>query len=180
MALSDTPESPDWWLIRQGRRLRERSPRLELWRRYYKGDHPLPQGPANATEAYKSFQRMSRTNFCQFVVDASVHRSVAMGVNGADGRPDEAAWSWWQANKLDSRQAQVYRTALSQSVAYVSVGEHPRIDGRPLITAEHPRQAITEESPETGETIVGAKFWYDPILRRGRANVPTPMGNNTR
>ncbi|MEV0608117.1 phage portal protein [Polymorphospora rubra] len=174
MALDDKPETPDWWLLRHARALRKRQPALERWWRYYDGDHPLPQGPKKAAQAYLDFQKMSRTNFMQFVVDASVHRSVVMGINGANGQQDDAAWRWWQQNKLDSRQAQIYRLALAQSVAYVSVSEHPRIEGQPLITGEHPRQTITEESPETGETISGAKFWYDPILRRGRANVELP------
>jgi hypothetical protein len=172
--LDDTPLSPDWWLIRHGRRLRHRQPALDLWWRYYDGKHPLPQGPAKATQAYLDFQRMSRTNFCQMIVDATVHRSIVMGVNAADGQPDQTAWSWWQTNKLDSRQRKIYRLALSQSVAYVSIAEHPTHDGQPLIVGEHPRQTITEESPETGEVISGAKFWYDPILRRGRANVCLP------
>lgn len=170
MALEETPETPDWWLLRHGRKLRERMPQLDLWHRYYAGDHPLPQGPKKAIQAYLDFQRMCRTNFCAFVPDASVHRSVVLGVSNAAGDPDANAWSWWQANRLDSRQRLVYRLALSQSVAYVSVAEHPRLN-RPLIVAEHPRQTITEDSPETGEVVSGAKFWYDAIAGRGRANV---------
>lgn len=174
MALDDTPLGPDWWLLRQAKRLRARLPQLDLWNRYYSGDQPLPQGPANVTQAYLDFQKMSRTNFCAMVVNATVARSVAMGVTGADGEPDTDAWAWWQANKLDSRQRHVYRTALAQSISYVSIGEHPTRDGQPLITAEHPRQTITEDSPETGDVAAGAKFWYDAILGRGRANVYLP------
>lgn len=169
--LDDTPLSPDWWLVRLGRKLRSRIPQLDLWWRYYSGDQPLPQGPRNATQAYLDFQRMSRTNFCEFIVGATVHRAVVMGVNGADGEPDETAWSWWQANRMDSRQHQVYQTALALGSAYVLVGEHPRVDGRPIFTAEHPRQVITEDDPETGEVLAGVKFWYDSVIRRGRANV---------
>lgn len=171
MALDDTPLTPDWWLIRLGRALRARQPRLDLWWRYYSGDQPLPQGPRKAAQAYLDFQKMSRTNFCSFATDATVHRAVVMGVNGPDGTADEEAWGWWQLNRLDSRQRLVHRLALAQSVAYVMVGEHPDEPGRPLITPEHPRQVITEDDPETGETIAAAKFWYDTINRRGRANV---------
>lgn len=172
--LDDTPLSPDWWLIREGRRLRDRLTSMDLWWRYYSGDQPLPQGPRKAIQAYLDFQRMCRTNLCAFTVDATVHRTSVIGISDANGEPDEAAWSWWQANRMDSRQRQVYQTALALSVAYVLVSEHPRIDGRPIYTVEHPRQTITEDDPETGETAVGAKFWYDPVLRRGRANVYLP------
>jgi hypothetical protein len=174
VALDDTPESPDWWLTRHGRRLRARREKLDYWWRYYSGDQPMPQGPEDAVLAYLNFQRMSQTNFIQMVVDATVHRAVVMGVNASDGTQDAASWTRWQANRLDARQAQVYRLALSQSVAYVSVGMHPRREGQALIVAEHPRQTITEESPETGEVISGAKFWYDPVLRRARCNVYLP------
>lgn len=171
MALDDTPLSPDWWLIRLGRALRTRQPRLDLYWRYYSGDQPLPQGPRKAVAAYLDFQRMCRTNFCAFTVDATVHRTSVMGVNGADGNADDQLWGFWQANHLDARQSKVYRTSLALSAAYVMVGEHPTRPGEPLITAEHPRQVITEEDPETGEVRAAVKLWYDPALRRGRANV---------
>ncbi len=173
MALEYTPGSPDWWLLRHGRRLRSRVDQLDFWWRYYTGDHPLPQGPPNATQAYLDFQRMSRTNFVQMIVDSTVARTSVMGVNAGDGQVDETAWSWWQANRLDSRQAQIYRVALAQSAAYVSVSADPET-GQPLIVGEHPRQTITEESPETGRVASGAKFWYDAIEGRGRANLYLP------
>lgn len=174
MALDDTPESPDWWLTRLGRKLRDRQGKLDYWWRYYSGDQPMPQGPDNAVQAWIDFQRMSQTNFIQMVVDATVHRSVVMGVNASDGSLDADAWAWWQANRLDARQAQVYRLALAQSIAYVSVGLDPDREGQPLITAEHPRETVTEESPETGRVVAAVKFWYDPIRRRGRCNVYLP------
>ncbi len=171
MALDDlTPGTPDWWLLRHGRRLRERADKLDFWWRYYSGDHPLPLGPSNATEAYRDFLKMARTNFVQMVVDATVARTNVMGVNGSDGQIDLEAWGWWQTNRMDSRQAQIYRVALSQSASYVSVNADPET-GEPLIVGEHPREAITEENPETGRTASGAKFWYDAILGRGRANL---------
>jgi hypothetical protein len=171
VALDDTPLSPDWWLIRLGRAMRARQPRLDLAWRYYSGDQPLPQGPRKAIAAYLDFQKMCRTNFCAFTVDATVHRATVMGVNGADGQADDALWAIWQRNRLDSRQRLVYRTALSQSAAYVMIGEDPDGSGQPLITAEHPRQVITEDDPETGRVRAALKLWYDPALRRGRANV---------
>jgi hypothetical protein len=159
--------------------LRERQDKLDVWWNYYSGNQPLPQGPKGSTQAYEDFQRKARTNFCAPVVDASVHRMVVIGVTDKDGTSDADAWEWLQANKFDSRQKMVFRTALSLSEAYMMVGPHPKrtdSQGRPmpLITVEHPRQVITEEDPETGETAAALKSWYDSIDGVARATVFLP------
>lgn len=177
MALDTTPETPDWWLIRLGRRLRDRQEKqLALWWRYYRGDHPLPEGPKKATEAYRDFQRKARTNFCGMVVRADVHRLEIIGVTDGKGQEDPQAWSWWQQNRMDSRQKQVFRLAGAQSVSYVMGGPHPRDKKRPLLTPEHPREVIVDKDPATGERSAGLKAWYDDISRRGRAIVFTADG----
>lgn len=174
--LDDADEvlSPGWWLLRLGRQLQGRRGRLDLWWDYFKGRHPLPEGPRRATDAYRDFQRKARTNFCETVVLSSVARTKAIGIADANGDSDDAAWSWWQLNKLDARQRKVYRTALAQSVAYVIVGPHPKDPKRPLITAEHPREVIVDEDPATGERRAAVKAWYDDVLRIARANVYLP------
>lgn len=190
MALDETPQSPDWWLIRLGRALRQREigtvdpddrsapPRgLAYWRRMWRGNHPLPSAPKDVRDAYTAFMRSARTNFCGVIVEADAHRLKVIGVSDADGASDDEAWYWWQANKLDSRQKAVYRTSLGQSVAYVMVGPDPRgrVDPNgkpiPLITPEHPREVIVESDPATGERLAGLKAWHDAISRRGRAVV---------
>lgn len=178
--LSDEVDSPDWWLLRLGRRMRERQPQLDFWWDMYRGQHRLPELPANAREAFREFQRKSRTNFLGTVANAPVHRLRALGVTDAEGNPDDDAARWWQLNRLDSRQKQVYRTALAQSVAYMIVGPHPtRVEdegGRPspLITAETPSECILEHDPATGERRAGLKAWYDDVDRVGRATVYLP------
>lgn len=176
MALTEheTTGSPDWWLLRLGRRLRDRRPDLAEWRDWYRGDHPLPQGPRKATEAYRDFQKRARTNFLGAVVDASVNRLRVLGVTDGQGRPDDDANRWWQQNRLDARQVQVYRTALALSESYAIVGPHPVDPKRPLITPEHPSEVIVDHDPATGERRAAVKAWYDDVARRGRANVWMP------
>ncbi|MEW2578353.1 phage portal protein [Streptomyces syringium] len=179
--LDDTPGTTDWWLLRLGRRMRDRSGDLDRWWDYYRGQHPLPSLPKNAAAAFVEFQRKSRTNFCRPVADAPVHRLTVLGVTDAEGRSDDAALRWWQANKLDSRQKLVYRTAMAQATAYVIVGPHPqRVEdnGRPspLISAEHPRQVIVEHDAATGERAAALKAWWDDVHRIGRATVYLPDG----
>ncbi|MFI1607843.1 phage portal protein [Streptomyces griseofuscus] len=174
--LSDEVESADWWLLRLGRQLRERQPNLDYWWDMYKGKHRLPELPRNVGEAFREFQRKSRTNFLGTVANAPVHRLRALGITDGAGNEDADAARWWQLNRLDSRQKQVYRVALSQSVGYMMVGPHPtrtEANGRPspLITAETPGECIVEHDPATGERRAGLKAWYDDVARVGRAMV---------
>jgi len=170
----ETPDSPDWWLLRLGRRLRARQGKLRVWRDYYRGDHPLPQGPKKATDAYRDFQKKARTNFMEMVVDASVDRLRVLGITDSQGRPDDDANRWWQLNRLDARQILVYRTALSLSESYVIVGPHPADRRRPLITVEHPSEVIVEHDPATRERRAALKAWYDDVAGVARANVWLP------
>jgi Phage portal protein, SPP1 Gp6-like len=176
MALSnvDTPRNPDWWLVRLGKSLRERhDKKLTRWWSYYRGDHPLPQLPRKAKEAFREFQKRARTNFCGMVVNADVHRLRVIGVNDGEGNEVTEAWGWWQTNRMDSKQKQLYRAALSQATAYTIVGPHPRNTSQPLITVEHPREVIVETDPATGERVSALKVYHDDIDKVCRATVYT-------
>jgi hypothetical protein len=171
---SDTPGTPDWWLLRLGRALEARRPKLVRRTNYYEGDHPLPVGPRGISRDYLEFLRKARTNFCQIAADAPVHRLALLGVTNGQGDNDSTAWGWWKRNRMGSKQKQLFRCALSTGWAYVMVGAHPSDPHRPLITAEHPSQVITECDPATGETIALLKAWYDDLTGRGRALVCLP------
>jgi hypothetical protein len=176
--LDETPDldNPDFMLLRLGRRLRKRQGVLDEWWRYYRGRPPMPQLPKNAQAAFEEFQRKARTNFCGIIANASVHRLFALGVTGPDGAPDDRASSWWQLNRLDSRQKLVWRCAMAQSTGYMLVGPHPtRVEDNsrpsPLITAEHPSECVVEYDPETGEPVVGLKAWHSDLDGYGHARV---------
>lgn len=176
--LDETPDldNPDYWLLTLGRRMRKRDGQLAQWWDYYRGRPPLPQLPRKEQDEFQQFQRKARTNFCGLVANATVHRVHALGVTNADGEPDIAAARWWQRNRLLSRQKLVWRSAMSQSVGYMLVGEHPtRVedDGgpSPLITAESPHECIVETDPATGDPFVGLKAIHDPITGHGKARV---------
>lgn len=141
--LDETPLSPDWWLLRLGRRLRARQGQLNEWRNYFTGEPPLPVPPKGLRDQYRRFQEIARTNICGLIANSSVTRLAVTGIAGPDGEPDEAAWTWWKTNRLPARQKQVYRSALSQSVAYVVVGLHPQNPRRPLITRGTPSSSAT-------------------------------------
>ncbi|WP_160050770.1 phage portal protein [Nocardiopsis sp. FR4] len=171
--LDETPLSPDWWLLRLGRRLRTRQGQLNEWRNYFTGEPPLPVPPKGLRDQYKRFQEIARTNICGLITNSSVNRLAVTGIAGPDGEPDEAAWAWWKTNRLPARQKQLYRSALSQSVAYVVVGPHPKDPRRPLITLDHARNAVIERDPATNEGIASLRAWHDDIEGVGRAVVQT-------
>lgn len=173
---SDSVRSPDWWLLYLGRKLTERGRHLRLYRQYYRGQHPLPQGferdmDRASYEAWLLFQRKSRTNFCRLPVIATVNRQLAIGVTDGEGNEDKQAWSWWQLNRMDSRQKQLYRLLLSTGYAYLMTGPHPADSARPLMTIEHPGEVITETDPATGDVEASLKAWIDPIGQVARATV---------
>jgi hypothetical protein len=167
--------SPLEWLERLGGQLQDRWPRLHRWQRYYVGDHDLPSGPSQHAEAFMRFQRFARTNLCGVAVDSMVDRLHAEGIRTTSPELDSRVWGWWQAANLDARQAAVYRTALSQSAAYVIWA--PDGSGGARVTVESPRNVITERDPaDRSLTLAGLRAWYDPFEKRWLATVYVPGG----
>ena len=68
------PSTPEQWLAVLAGRLDARQGRLQVLRDYLNGNPPLPEGAVNDTTAYRDFQRKSRTNFAELVVDAVAER----------------------------------------------------------------------------------------------------------
>ncbi len=164
---ASTPDTPGWWLIRLGRRLASQQPRYARLESYWAGTPPLPFGNQRMRETYRRFQKMSRTNFGLLLVESVVERLAVVGFrSGGDASDDEdtAAWKQWQANCLDADSTLVHRAALTMSQAYAIVGEDPDVPGRPLVTAEDPRQVIHEASPANRRTVRAAmKTWRDDV-----------------
>ena len=168
--------TPEQWLTRLGGQLQARWPRLERWQRYYDGHQDLPSGPSQHAEAFIQFQKKARTNLCGLSVDSMVDRTYAEGIRTSSKALDARVWSWWQGARLDARQAAVYRTALSQSAAYVIWGPG-KTPERPRVTVESPTNVITETDPaDSSLTLAGLRCWYDPFERRWLATVYVPGG----
>ena len=173
-----SPGSPDWWLLRLGRRLEDDRPRLDRLSAYWAGNHPLPFGNKRMRQAYRRFQRMARTNFMALVAESLLERLKVVGFRaGSDAteQTDKRAWKWWQANDLDAVSGLVHRAAVVMSRAYVIVGRDPQRPGQPLITGEDPRQVIHEEDPGNRRILLAAlKTWWDDIDMRHRAVLYLP------
>jgi Phage portal protein, SPP1 Gp6-like len=172
------PGHPDWWLIRLGKKLEQDRARFDVLDSYWRGNAPLPFGNQRMREAYKRFQKQSKTNFMKLVAESVIERLKVTGFRtGSDGNEtlDKDAWGWWQSNHLDSDSGLVHRAAVVMSRAYVIVGEDPKKPGHPKVTGEDPRQVIHESAPDDRRNIVAAlKTWWDDIRNQSIAVVYLP------
>lgn len=77
----------------------------------------------------------------------------------------------WAANSMDVQASEVIEKMLVMGESYTITGPpRPRPDGTPIpgampiITAEDPRNVITEQDPEMPQRVImGVKLYYDPI-----------------
>lgn len=168
--------TPLQWLTRLGQKLEARGPQLDLWDRYYRGDHDLPAGPSQHLETFRRFQAKARTNLCALPVESVVDRLRATGIT--DGSPsgenDATLFGWWQANRMDARQSTLYRYALKHGESYLIVGKHPTVN-RPRWTIESARSVIVETDPADPLVRLAAlRVWFDSVSRVWFATVWMP------
>lgn len=164
---SRIPDSPEWWLLRLGKRLSEEAPRFDRLESYWNGTPPMPHGNKRMKDAYRRLQRIARTNFGALICEAVLERLKVVGFRAgadADEDADKQAWEWWQRNSLDADSGLVHRTAVMLSRAYVITGEDPDEPGEPLVTVEDPRQVIHESHPTNRRKVSAAlKAYWDDI-----------------
>jgi hypothetical protein len=175
---NNTPDTPDWWLLRLGNALEADKPRLESLQLYDCGNHPLPTGNRKMRETYHRLQKMSRSNYTGLVAEAVRERLRVTGfMTGSDGTrtTDDQAWEIWQANSLDAGSGVVHHRALSLGRSYVIVGPPRPTRKYPLITPESPLNVIHESDPENPRELLAAlKTWIDGVKGRQLAIVYLP------
>jgi Phage portal protein, SPP1 Gp6-like len=174
-----TPLSDGWWLQRLQAKLNSRRPHLDRLDAYFRGDAPLPDGAGpNLRHAYADFQRKARTNWAQLVVESCRERMIPVAFRtaaGGDDNGDEVAGRIWRANGLAVESADVHRTMLSLGDAYVIVGDLDPETGQPVITAEDPRQVVTEHDPRQQRKVrAGLKLFRDDAGGRDLAYLYLP------
>lgn len=167
-------QDPFEWLARLGPKLVSRQEVIELWQRYYDGDHDLPTGPSQVKDAYRNFQKTARTNLCELAVESMVDRLEVIGYRNKEGL-DEEVWGLWNIARLSGRQSAIYRKALSLGSAYAIVGVDPNRARTPRVTIEDPRNVIVETDPADPQLRIAAlRLWHDDIRKRWFATVYLP------
>jgi hypothetical protein len=155
--------TPDQWLGRLTKAMDDRSGRIADLRSYMEGNAPLPEGAEGCRDAFRTFQKKSRTNFGELVVDAVVERLRPSGftVDGAD-EDDDALRLMWKRNRLAVGINDVLRDMVGVSAGYMIVSEGaPR---QALISCERPEQVITEQSAARPDMVrAGLKVYRDEV-----------------
>lgn len=153
--------TPGEWMYRLAQQMDVRRGRIERLRSYMDGNAPLPEGVDGCREAYQQFQRKSRTNFGELVVDAVAERMCVTGFQVGD-TDDQTAWAIWKRNRMAVKSFDVFRDMLGLSAGYLMLSASPR---GVVITQERPEQAITESDPTLPEVIrAGLKIYRDGPL----------------
>lgn len=163
------PQSDGWWMQRLYGRLvdpkrQERLKELDSW---YRGEPPIGLGNKSQRDMVASFARHSRTNFAKLVVEAVRERMTPVGIRTSaddDVTGDSEAWRIWQRAGLPVESAEVHRTAFRLGNGYVIVGPPDPITKVPVITAEDPRQIVTEHDPAQQRRVLAAlKLFHDDV-----------------
>lgn len=124
--------------------------------------------PRRATAEYKLVVEQARFNILDIVVTAVAQNLFVDGYRpaGKSGRPagqDNAdIWEVWQANRMDARQAGIFRTAIGYGISYATVLTG---DFLPVITPNSPKQmTVLYEDPMNDE-------WPELALRVERTRL---------
>mgnify|MGYP006876022427 CR=1 FL=1 len=167
------PLTPDEWLNRLTAQMDFDRARLRLLRSYMDGNAPLPEGADGCRDAYQQFQRKSRTNFGELIVDAVVERMTISGFRvGGSHTDDDTARRIWKRWRGKVGSADVHRDMVGLSTGYVMV--QPSEAGA-VITYERPEQAIAEVDPlNPNITRAGLKVYRDAPERFDRAFLHLP------
>lgn len=171
------PSTPEQWLAVLSARLDARQSRLSALRAYLAGDPPLPEGAVNDTTAYRDFQRKSRTNFAELVVDAVAERMRIGGFQvGTQSDDDDQARAVWRDNLLEVRSVDLHRDMLGLGVGYAVIG------GDRSVMVEAPECCITDDDPRTKLPRAGLIVWRDAADGRDFADLllPTTVQRFTR
>lgn len=98
-----------------------------------------PQLPEGADDEVKALARLSIRNVLAPVRDSFVQNLSCVGYRTATSKDNLPAWSNWQRNRMDARQGEIYRPAITYGCAYVSV--LPGKEG-PVFRPRSPRKLI--------------------------------------
>lgn len=157
------PGTPDWWLDRLYKRLRDRQPQIKRWDDWATGNHPLPLGYEKASPLLQRLYDATGLNILAALVNAAHERLQVDGfkVNGAI---NDDVWTIWQGNNFDAASSQVQLEKMNLSEAYTLVDPNLNANGVPTVTPEHPEQCIVEDEPGSSTVrAAGLKVWRDDI-----------------
>jgi hypothetical protein len=147
-------------------KLKARNPEITLWEQYFEGMHRLQFATSRFRSIFGNLFREFADNWCPLVVEASVERLHINGFRAGTeaNEADLQATKIWRDNCLDADYRIAHIEAVKLAHAYVLVdaeNKAPETDS-PLITIEHPAQAIVMHHPASRRLrLAGLKEWID-------------------
>jgi len=156
---------------------RAESGRLSLIHEWVKNRAQDIYVPESATAEYRKLVDQARFNILPLLISSLAQNLFVDGYRPAGRSENAEVWSVWQANRMDARQAGLYRAALKYGYSYASVlqpgvgqdGDHP------VITPWSPRRMtalyadpINDEWPQYAVSVGIPR----PVLD---SNSPTQM-----
>lgn len=154
------PDSPQQWLEELTVRLDAQRLRLQPLRDYVTGNAPLPQGATEVAEAYQKWQKLSRTNYPNLIVDAVAERMTISGFRvGEDSQDNDPARELWRRSLGDAISPDIHRDMLTYGKGY---GMAAAGRAGAVLTHESPFTTITDHDPlEPMWVRAGLKIWRD-------------------
>jgi len=130
-----------------------RQKNVVLVRNYYDGDQHVKL--TQRQKEYLGFVDSGRfaINYCATVVNAVWEKLIIAALASKDEAFSEAAWGWWQRNRMDEKQDGVHRGAVRDGEYFVIVDLDDEL--QPRLTP-HPRYT----DPQSGGTGFGCKAHY--------------------
>lgn len=170
--------SPQWWLGRLYKELRDRQPVVDFYRAYYRGEHPLPWLAPQARDEFRRVLKMARANYMGLVVDALVERMMIQGFRLGTQQADTETWRIWQANNMDADSDQVILESAMVGWSFVSVAPGGVAQDTPGVYPEMADQCIVGYEPGSNRRRRAAalKVWDDDWTSKLHATLYLPDG----
>lgn len=106
---------------------------------YTKGLRGVPEVPEEAGREVKELAKLSVKNILGGVRDTWTRNLSVVGYRRSTAVENDPAWASWQRNRMDARQKEVHKPAVTYGAAYVKVLQG---DDGPVWTPRSPRQLL--------------------------------------
>lgn len=175
-----TPGSRGFWVDRLAKELYRpaRVDRLKLLDDWYNCRPPLPFVSTTAQDAVRSFHMFTRSNLAALIPEATRERIRAMGIQTSsddDSTGDAEAWRVYRRARMALAMAEVHRYMFRFGTAYGLVSPVDPVTGVPAVTAEDPREVVSEQDPmHPWRTIAGLKIFRDSVAGEDLAYLYQP------
>lgn len=88
---------------------------------YTTGQLGAPSVPEGSEDEVKELAKLAVKNVLSLVRDSFCQNLSVVGYRNSASEENAKGWAQWQANRMDARQAEVYRPAVTYGAAYVIV-----------------------------------------------------------